>query len=83
MKGQTVESVLYWGPPGSEPRAEVPNFSNAEPWTNSTAVPIPANDPRVKVNGRPLPVASRILSEENYQLAMAAVNAMIESEAEA
>lgn len=33
-----------------------------------------AGDPRVLVNGRPLDDPFRILSEQNYQLAMAAVN---------
>lgn len=76
------ETLLYWGPPGSEPSVAAPDFSETHRWTNCTAVPIPANDPRVIVNGRPLPVASRILSEENYQLAMAAVNAMIDGASE-
>ncbi|AMX93664.1 MULTISPECIES: hypothetical protein [Mesorhizobium] len=45
------------------------------PWTNTTAVFVGPGDRRVISNGHPFPVACRVLSEPNYQLAMKAVNA--------
>lgn len=45
------------------------------PWTETTAVFIPAGDDRLICNGAPFPVDCRVLCEPNYQLAMRAVNA--------
>ncbi|AZO29382.1 hypothetical protein [Mesorhizobium sp. M1B.F.Ca.ET.045.04.1.1] len=45
------------------------------PWTETTAVFIPAGDDRLMAGGRPFSVDCRVLSEPNYQLAMRAVNA--------
>lgn len=58
------------------PRPVLVDLWGATPgrWTNSTAVAMGAGDPRVLVNGRPLDYPFRILSEQNFQLAMAAVN---------
>ena len=43
-------------------------------WAENLATPIAARDTTVLVCGKPLPTAARIISEENYQLAMRAVN---------
>lgn len=58
------------------PRPVLLPIKDAAPglWFENMAIPIPAGDATVLVNGKPLPVAGRIISEENYQLAMRAVN---------
>jgi hypothetical protein len=47
---------------------------NPPPWTNELTPLIPADDPRVLLNGNPPRTALRVLAEENFQLAKHAVN---------
>lgn len=41
---------------------------NEKKFPFTEPVPLKANDPRLRINGRPVEVACRIISEENYQI---------------
>lgn len=46
------------------------------PWDDDTATPIKAGDSRVRLGGKPPECDCRVLSEPNYQRAVACVNAL-------
>ena len=54
--------------------ADLLSQHDSAPWPENLAVPIPAYDSRLLLNGSPLNVPCRILSEPNYQHARACVN---------
>lgn len=71
---RAVADILRNDPPASTPVHS--EWSSVTFWPEDLAPPISAGDTRVLLNGCPPVGPCRILSEENYQIARAAVNAL-------